>query len=223
MLRVAGVILVALACMRPGMMHAEEGRFQATSEARHFRLALKWHAATRRMSEDEFRLAACVAELSSCDDGETRLRSIIEEGRSREGRARIGGINRAVNLMIRPASDVLRFGVADHWASPLETVSAGAGDCEDYAILKLLALQAAGIARDDLRMIIVHDHVMRRDHAVAAARVDGRWLLLDNRTFALVDLADTRYRVLAQLSPDVDHPHYAALETAAPQDDGGVM
>ena len=116
-----------------------------------------------------------------------------------------------------------RFGVADHWSSPLETIGAGAGDCEDYAILKLLALREAGFARDDLKLLIVRDRVSRSDHAIAAVRLVGRWLLLDNRSFALVDLEQTRYRVLAQLDPDMDGPHYAALGAADAQGSRDVM
>ena len=146
-----------------------------------------------------------------CADDELRLAAITAAGQVRDGRARIGEINRAVNLAIRPVSDARRFGVADRWSGPLETIGAGEGDCEDYAILKLLALQEAGIARDDLKLVIVHDRIARSHHAVAAARLHGRWLLLDNRFLALVDLEHTHYRVLTQLGPDADGPHYAAV------------
>lgn len=149
-----------------------------------------------------------------CSEDEARFEEIIAAGRSREGRARIGEINRAVNLAIRPMSDERRFGVDDHWSSPLETVRAGAGDCEDYAILKLLALREVGFAPGDLKLLIVQDRASRNAHAVAAARLTGRWLVLDNRTLTLVDLEQTRYRLLAHLDQDTDRPHYAALGDA---------
>jgi hypothetical protein len=57
------------------------------------------------------------------------------------------------------------------------------GDCEDYAIAKFVALRRAGIAADDLRIVIMRDTNHGEDHAVAAARLDGRWLTLDNRRF----------------------------------------
>lgn len=177
-------------------------------------LSAKWRSAQRMMSEDEARLAACRAETWMCGDDEARLDAIVAAGRARTGRARIGEINRAVNLMIRPASDQRRFGVDDRWSGPLETVGTGAGDCEDYALLKMLALRQAGIGRDDLRLLIVHDRTTGGDHAVVAVRLDGQWLLLDNRTFVMVDLERMRYRVLAQLGPDPDSPHYAVLDGA---------
>lgn len=168
------------------------------------------------MLHDESRLAICRADASLCGDGEKRLTAIVASAQSRNGRARIGEVNRAVNLSIRPASDERRFGVPDRWASPLETVGAGEGDCEDYAILKLTALHEAGIARDDLRLLIVQERSSA--HAVAAVRLDGRWLILDNRTFVLVDLEWTHYRVLAELAPDADGPRYAGLDTDVPGD-----
>jgi predicted transglutaminase-like cysteine proteinase len=158
-----------------------------------------------------------------CGDDERRLEAIAELGRAREGRARIGEINRAVNLAIRAVSDEQQFGVSDRWSAPLETIASGQGDCEDYAIVKLLALQQAGIARSDLRLVIVKDRASRNLHAVAAVRLDGRWLLLDNRFLTLVDLEQTHYRVLAQLGPEADGLRYAAIDAAPPRSVPGVM
>ena len=68
----------------------------------------------------------------------------------------------------------------------------GAGDCEDYAIAKFVALHRAGIATDDLRIVIMRDTIRGEDHAVAAARLDGQWLTLDNRRMAMVEDAQVR-------------------------------
>jgi hypothetical protein len=38
----------------------------------------------------------------------------------------------------------------------------------------------------------LHDPIQGEDHAVAAARLDGRWLMLDNRRMAMVEDADVR-------------------------------
>jgi hypothetical protein len=55
-----------------------------------------------------------------------------------------------------------------------------------------VALRLAGIPADDLRIVIMHDTIQGEDHAVAAARLDGRWLTLDNRRMAMVE--DTHVR-----------------------------
>jgi predicted transglutaminase-like cysteine proteinase len=100
--------------------------------------------------------------------------------------ARVGLINRAVDLAIAPASDEAQWGVADHWSPPFETLQTHRGDCEDYAIVKYVALLQAGLSHDDVKIVILRNLLPKEDHAVAAARVDGKWLILDNRRLALV-------------------------------------
>ena len=117
--------------------------------------------------------------------------------KAREGRARLGEINRAINLAIHPMSDLAQYGEIDVWSSPLLTFTTGSGDCEDYAIAKFVALHQAGIPPEDLRIVIMHDTIRGEDHAVAAARLDGHWLTLDNRRMAMVEDAYIRnYRPL---------------------------
>ena len=53
-------------------------------------------------------------------------------------------------------------------------------------------LRRAGFAPDDLRIVVLRDTIHGEDHAVAAARLDGRWLMLDNRRMAMVEDADVR-------------------------------
>lgn len=212
---VFGLLVLASACLGISPAHADNRASYAIDTAPSPMLAAKWRTMQRRLAEDEARLGACRADIWTCSDDELRFEAIVAAGRLRDGRARIGEINRAVNLAIRPVRDERRFGVADQWSSPLETIGDGVGDCEDYAILKLLALKEAGFANDDLKLLIVHDAATRSDHALAAARLDGRWLLLDNRRFALVDLEFTQYRLLAKLDSDAEGLHHAALDTPA--------
>jgi len=100
-------------------------------------------------------------------------------------------------------SDLAKFGVPDVWTTPLMTFATGTGDCEDYAIAKYVALSEAGIATEDLRLVIVHDRRVSEDHAVVAARVDGRWLILDNRHMNLLtDMQVRNVTPLLALSSD---------------------
>ena len=104
----------------------------------------------------------------------------------------MGEINRAVNLSIKPLSDWTQYGMEDFWSAPLAMLSTGAGDCEDYAILKYFVLRAAGIERDDLRLVVVHGLKRKVDHAVLAVRFGERWLLLDNRMLIMIDAMEAR-------------------------------
>jgi len=153
----------------------------------------KWLELARRLEDERVQLALCDGDRERCvSPAALRFLAIVDQARARDGRARLGEINRAINLAIRPVSDLAQYGEIDVWSSPLSTLRRGAGDCEDYAIAKYVALRQAGIAADDLRILIFRDTIRGEDHAVAAARLNGRWLLLDNRRMAMVEDADAR-------------------------------
>ena len=148
----------------------------------------KWLGVQRRLEDEMVQLALCEGDRDGCaSPAALQFLDIVDAAKAREGRARLGEINRAVNLAIRPVSDLAQYGRIDVWASPLATLARGAGDCEDYAIAKFVALRRAGVAPDDLRIVIMHDPVRDEDHAITAARLDGRWLTLDNRRMAMVE------------------------------------
>ncbi len=152
----------------------------------------KWLGLQRRLDDDMVQLALCDGDREGCvSPAALQLLAIVDAGRQRDGRAKPGEINRAINLAIRAMSDEAQYGETDVWASPIATFMRGAGDCEDYAIAKFAALRLAGVAADDLRILIVRDS-RGEDHAVAAVRLDGRWLTLDNRRMAMIEDADIR-------------------------------
>jgi predicted transglutaminase-like cysteine proteinase len=158
----------------------------------------KWLGVERKLADERVQLALCDGDRARCiSPAALQFLAIVDNARAREGRARFGEINRAINLAIRPMSDMAQHGQIDVWSSPLDTFATGAGDCEDYAIAKLVALRMAGVSPDDLRIVVMHDTIRGEDHAVAMARLDGHWLALDNRRMAMVEDADVRnYRPL---------------------------
>jgi predicted transglutaminase-like cysteine proteinase len=148
----------------------------------------KWQQLRRKLDDERVQLALCDGDRDNCASGAAlRFLAIVDSARRRDGRARLGEINRAINLALRPMSDLAQYGEVDVWSSPLMTFDRGAGDCEDYAIAKFMALSMAGIAAEDLRIIIMRDAFHGGDHAVTAARLDGHWLMLDNMRMAMVE------------------------------------
>jgi predicted transglutaminase-like cysteine proteinase len=165
----------------------------SASSLTHGGLYDKWQGVQRRLEDELVQLALCEGDPDRCaSPAALKFLAIIDAAKLREGRARLGEVNRAVNLAIRPVSDFAQFGQIDVWSSPLATLARGGGDCEDYAIAKYVALRLAGIAPDDLRIVVMHDTLHGDDHAVAAARLDGRWLTLDNNRMMMVE--DTNIR-----------------------------
>jgi predicted transglutaminase-like cysteine proteinase len=153
----------------------------------------KWAELQSRIAAEERTLEACRSGDGPCSAAARRFLSIVELGRARQGRAWLGEINRAVNLSIKPVSDWVQHGVADFWSAPLATLRTGAGDCEDYAIVKYVALRESGILPDDLRLVIVRDIKRKTDHVVLAVRHDAEWLILDNRTLIMVNAREARH------------------------------
>jgi predicted transglutaminase-like cysteine proteinase len=146
----------------------------------------KWGGVEAQIKAESRVLARCRNGGSWCPRSARRFLSIINDGRARNGRARIGVINREINLSIVPTSDLAQWGVADRWSAPLETLAARRGDCEDYAIAKYVALRAAGVPQQDIRLVVVRNNAAREHHAVVAVRLNGDWIILDNRWLALV-------------------------------------
>jgi predicted transglutaminase-like cysteine proteinase len=145
----------------------------------------KWLAVETKIEQEKAVLADCRAS-EDCPAPARELLRIVAEGAGRTGLARVGLINRAVNLAITPTSDEAQWGVDDRWSPPLETLQTHRGDCEDYAIVKYAALLEAGFSRDDMKIVILRNFIRNEDHAVLAARVDGEWLILDDRNLTLV-------------------------------------
>jgi len=207
------LLLIGLLC--PAAQAAGQPDPLADATAR--RAAAKWRDVLARIDSEAETLAACRASLDACSPAARRLLQLVELGRQRAGRARLGEINRAVNLSIKATSDWSQYGVDDFWSAPLATIEKGAGDCEDYAILKYLALREAGVSPDDLRLLIVSYPRRRTIHAVLAVHLDEEWLLLDNLTMVMVNsLEATQYRPLIAL--DSDATTTFAAGSPAPQE-----
>jgi predicted transglutaminase-like cysteine proteinase len=148
-------------------------------------LVEKWRRVEAIITKDLELIVQCQA-AKPCSAPAQRLIDLSRQGTGRSGRARIGVINRAVNLAIRPVSDETQWGIPDRWSEPLETLHSSSGDCEDYAIVKYAALLAAGLPKDAVKIVVLRNRLQKEDHAVVAIQVDHQWLILDNRTLTLV-------------------------------------
>lgn len=156
-----------------------------TSELKFGGLYRKWRAINRALPRELEIIAQCRENMETCPEEAKRFIAIIDKALTRDGFAQIAEINRSINLNIRPVNDRTTYGVSEFWATPLVTFANGAGDCEDYAIAKYVALHQIGIAESDLRLVVVYDQNTSEHHAVVSVRHGGRWLVLDNRTLAI--------------------------------------
>jgi len=164
---------------------AERPLFGMETEAVGGMLAAKWRSVQLEIDREVKVLADCRSQ-KPCPEPARDLLNIVAEAGGHTGRARIGLINRAADLAITPTSDVVQWGTEDRWSAPFETLRSHRGDCEDYAIVKYIALREAGLSAADVKIVIVRSHFPKEYHAVAAARLNQEWLILDNRWLTLV-------------------------------------
>jgi len=85
---------------------------------------------------------------------------------------KLAAVNQFFNRRIRFREDVEVWGQADYWASPLELLAKGEGDCEDFAIAKYFSLLALGVPSAQLRLVYVRARI-----AGKAARVQAHMVL----------------------------------------------
>lgn len=108
----------------------------------------------------------------------------IVDAQALEEPARLKGINTFFNRAIQFREDRETWGQLDYWASPLEMMSRGQGDCEDFAVAKYFALMAAGVPSAKLRLVYVRAQIgaVTQAHMVLAYYRDplAEPLILDN-------------------------------------------
>lgn len=115
-------------------------------------------------------------------------RQHIEESKTLGALEKLKRINEFFNRRIQFADDVQIWGQADHWATPVETLAKGKGDCEDFTIAKYFSLLSAGIDNEQLRLIYVKAKIggpasnVTQAHMVLAfyPAPDAEPLILDN-------------------------------------------
>ncbi len=94
----------------------------------------------------------------------SRLKSAPEADKLKE-------INSFFNRKISYAEDVDVWGQADYWATPLEALGLGAGDCEDFSIAKYTFLKILNVANDKLRLTYVRASLPSKGSSVIRAHM----------------------------------------------------
>ena len=119
--------------------------------------------------------------------GAKALQQAMTAVAGRDEASQVVAVNDFFNRRIVYREDIDTWGEVDYWASPLETLAKGAGDCEDYAIAKYFTLAALGVPHSRLRMVYVRASMPGAPngyvpHMVLAyyPRIDAEPLVLDS-------------------------------------------
>ncbi len=155
-------------------------------------LVTGWQAVRGELAGDHAMLGSCLNnDAAPCAQART-MSKIIDDARNQRGLARIGHINRAINMAIVPFEP-------SEWLTALDAIN-GAGDCQSYATAKYFALREAGIPVDRVRLLVVHERGHVEDHMITAVSLHGQWLILDNGTLVLLADTESKYTPLFVLS-----------------------
>ncbi|WP_083650774.1 transglutaminase-like cysteine peptidase [Azonexus hydrophilus] len=102
---------------------------------------------------------------------------------------KIRRVNDFINRRIAFDDDFSLWSQSDYWATPLETMAQGRGDCEDFSIIKYFSLLDLGVPVNKLRLVYVRatqpmagGGTIQQAHMVLAyyARPNADPLVLDN-------------------------------------------
>jgi len=75
-------------------------------------------------------------------------------------------VNNFFNQQIDFVDDIYLWGVNDYWATPIEVLFQGAGDCEDFSIAKYFTLIELGVAEKKMRITYVKALKLKKAHMV---------------------------------------------------------
>jgi len=75
-------------------------------------------------------------------------------------------VNDFFNQHIKFIDDIYLWNAKDYWATPLESLTKGAGDCEDYSIAKYFTLKEVGVSEEKMRITYVKALKLNQAHMV---------------------------------------------------------
>jgi len=85
--------------------------------------------------------------------------------------------------------DIENYGLGDYWATPKQFLQNN-GDCEDYAIIKMMSLKQLGFDVNKMRVVVVQDTNQRIAHAVMSIDRRNDILILDNQIEEVISHRD---------------------------------
>jgi predicted transglutaminase-like cysteine proteinase len=82
-------------------------------------------------------------------------RDLLTQAAGHPDAAKLRRVNDFFNRRTRFGEDSDIWGKQDYWATPLEVLGRGQGDCEDFAIAKYVTLKLLGVPSEKLRLTYV--------------------------------------------------------------------
>ncbi len=139
------------------------------------------------LADWDFALVITNAEKRYGNLGPARARLIdweelVKSSASLPEAQKLNEVNRFFNRTVRFVDDIQLWRENDYWATPVEMLVKGAGDCEDYSIAKYFTLRRLGIPSEKLRITYVKALNYNQAHMVLTyySTPSAEPLVLDN-------------------------------------------
>ncbi len=116
-----------------------------------------------------------------------KWQELIREDRSKTDMEKLTKVNDFFNNQVAFVSDAQHYKQEDYWATPVEFLATGGGDCEDFSLAKYFTLKAMGIEEKKLNLTYVKALELNEAHMVMTyfKTPDAEPLVLDNLKSAI--------------------------------------
>ncbi|CTQ54443.1 hypothetical protein LP7551_02976 [Roseibium album] len=152
---------------------------------------------------------------ADCHERATILKSFPQMVDNGSFFAKLQKANQLVNETIRYQEDVVTYRRLDYWASSDEITQRGAGDCEDFAIMKYGLLLQAGVPASSMSLVVLKDLDRNLFHAVLAVSTNKGHFILDNVVDRVYkDHEVSHYQPLFSFSKDRSWLHGTSIKSA---------
>lgn len=134
-------------------------------------LALSWGWPARSLDPQDNDMVSAVGGFygARAEQRTREWRQLVRQGQGSgwSEREALSRVNIFFNRL-RFIDDIRLWGKEDYWATPLEMLGAGGGDCEDFSIAKYFSLLELGIDDEKLRLVYVKALELDQFHMVVA-------------------------------------------------------
>lgn len=162
----AGIDPIQTAAIIPGVFGS------VALSMRNFPVSARWAPVYKAIVE-------CTA-ASACERNNSIFAGIVEAARDKRFIDKLSFVNSSINRAIAYKKDSVVYGKLDYWAKPSEILERRAGDCEDFAILKMAALLHAGIPAQSMSLVVLQDRKRGFFHAVLSVSTGSGVFILDS-------------------------------------------
>ncbi|MER9207487.1 transglutaminase-like cysteine peptidase [Mesorhizobium sp. M0771] len=162
----AGIDPIQTAAIIPGVFGS------VALSMRNFPVSARWAPVYKAIVD-------CTAS-SACERKNSAFAEIVKAAGNKRFIDKLSFVNSSINRAIAYKKDSAVYGRLDYWAKPAEILERRAGDCEDFAILKMAALLHAGIPAQSMSLVVLQDRKRGFFHAVLSVSTGSGVFILDS-------------------------------------------